>query len=183
MTLWGVRNADAQTDSGKIADALRAAPDFITKDATILDAPSSFGGPSRVLRQGASEWTCLPGSPGPQHHEPACFDRAFFKFIKESLAGQTPHLAEVGVAYMYMGEFIPNQAGKAVTANPEYHVGPHVMILFPHQEDLEALDHDGSNGMPYVNHLPGHTELFLVVPVQHFDQSPTVTGMSSKASK
>jgi hypothetical protein len=32
------------TDAEKIADALRAGPGFITKDATVLDWPSSPGG-------------------------------------------------------------------------------------------------------------------------------------------
>jgi len=33
-----------KSDAAKIADALRAGPDFITKDATVLDWPSSPGG-------------------------------------------------------------------------------------------------------------------------------------------
>jgi predicted nucleic acid-binding protein len=48
------------TDAEKIADALRAGPAFITKDATLLDWPSTPGGEYRVLRKGSGEWTCLP---------------------------------------------------------------------------------------------------------------------------
>jgi hypothetical protein len=48
------------TDAEKIADALRAGPVFITKDATLLDWPSTPGGEYRVLRKGSSQWTCLP---------------------------------------------------------------------------------------------------------------------------
>jgi hypothetical protein len=51
------------TDAEKIADALRAAANFITDGATIVDHPASKGGEFRVLRQGSSEWTCLPGPP------------------------------------------------------------------------------------------------------------------------
>ena len=43
------------TDSEKIADALSAGPPFITKDATILDWPSTPGGEYRVLRKGTNE--------------------------------------------------------------------------------------------------------------------------------
>lgn len=50
------------TDAEKIADALRAGPSFITKDATVLDWPSTPGGEYRVLRKGSNEWTCLPGA-------------------------------------------------------------------------------------------------------------------------
>jgi hypothetical protein len=45
------------TDAEKIADALRAGPKFITKDATLLDWPSVRGGEYRVLRKGSNEWT------------------------------------------------------------------------------------------------------------------------------
>ena len=56
------------TDAEKIADALRAAPNFITDGATIVDYPASKGGEFRVLRKGSSEWTCLPGPPPGSRH-------------------------------------------------------------------------------------------------------------------
>ena len=74
------------TDAEKIGDALRAGPRFITKDATLLDWPTTPGGEYRVLRQGSNEWTCLPGFPGWPHDEPACFDPTFMQWMKESLA-------------------------------------------------------------------------------------------------
>src|SRR5712691_10950724 len=43
------------TDAEKIADALRAGPRFITKDATLLDWPTTAGGEYRVLRQGTNQ--------------------------------------------------------------------------------------------------------------------------------
>jgi hypothetical protein len=55
-------NSRAMTDKNKIADALRAGPTFITKDATVLDWPSRPDGEYRILRNGTSDWTCLPGS-------------------------------------------------------------------------------------------------------------------------
>jgi hypothetical protein len=59
------------TDAEKIADALRAAPKFITDGATMVDYPASKGGEFRVLRKGVSEWTCLPGPPpGSKHDDP-----------------------------------------------------------------------------------------------------------------
>jgi hypothetical protein len=72
-------NRHPSNDQDKIADALRAGPNFITKDATILDWPSTPGGKYRVLRKGTNEWTCLPGIPGYPHDEPGCFDRVFFQ--------------------------------------------------------------------------------------------------------
>src|SRR5215813_5934015 len=58
------------TDAEKIADALSAGPEFITKGATILDWPAATGGEYRVLRKGTSEWSCLPAVPGYPHDEP-----------------------------------------------------------------------------------------------------------------
>ena len=98
MVLLAVSTALAQTsesrmpvtDAEKVADALRAAPAFITKDATLLDWPTTPGGEYRVLRKGSSQWTCLPGLPGSPHDEPGCFDQVFLQFIKDSIAGRTP---------------------------------------------------------------------------------------------
>ena len=53
---------------------------------------------------------------------------------------------------MYMGARVPNKSEKGPSG--EFHVGPHIMIVSPHQDELRALSHDGSNGMPYVAHLP-----------------------------
>ena len=71
------------TDAEKIADALRAGPTFVTKDATLLDWPPAPKGEYRVLRQGTNEWSCLPAIPGDPHDEPACLDRIFLQWMKE----------------------------------------------------------------------------------------------------
>jgi hypothetical protein len=72
------------TDSEKIADALRAGPTFITKDATLLDWPITKDGQYRVLRKGTNEWSCLPAFPGYPHDEPGCFDATFMQWVKDS---------------------------------------------------------------------------------------------------
>ena len=159
------------TDSAKIADALRAGPAFITKDATILDWPQQAGGEYRVLRKGTNEWTCLPGVPGYSHDEPGCFDPVFMQWIKDSLAGHGPHIATVGIAYMYVGAWVPNQSRKG-SGGDEFHVGPHIMIVGPHesQKELQSISHDGSTGMPYVAHLPHGEDLYLVLPFRQWDE-------------
>ena len=153
------------TEAEKVADALRAGPAFITKDATLLDWPATPGGEYRVLRKGSSEWTCLPGIPGYPHDEPGCFDPVFLQWIQDSLAGRTPHIDRVGISYMYMGAW-----AKSGNEGEESHVGPHLMIVSPHQDELQKLNRDPSNGMPYVAHLPNHTELYLVMPVRQWDE-------------
>jgi len=177
MVLLAVSAALAQTaesrmpvtDAEKVADALRAAPAFITKDATLLDWPTTRGGEYRVLRKGSSQWTCLPGIPGSPHDEPGCFDQVFLQFIKDSLAGRTPKAQSVGISYMYGGFWVPNKSHAMGNGN-EFHVGPHIMIIGPDQKMLRTLNQDGSNGEPYVNHLSGHSELFLVIPIRQSDE-------------
>jgi hypothetical protein len=157
------------TDPQKIADALRAGPTFITKDATLLDWPAAPGGEYRVLRKGTNEWTCLPGIPGYPHDEPGCFDRVFLQWMKDSVSGRTPHIDRIGISYMYVGAWVKAAKG---SSGQEFHVGPHLMIVSPHQDDFQGFNRDGSNGMPYVTHLPNHTELFLVMPIRQWKEQP-----------
>jgi hypothetical protein len=55
---------------------------------------------------------------------------------------------------------------KAALRMGEFNVGPHIMIVSPHQDELEGFSRDGSDGMPYVAHLPNGTQLYLVMPFQ-----------------
>jgi hypothetical protein len=159
------------TDSAKIADAMRAGPAFITKNATILDWPQQPGSEYRVLRKGTNEWTCLPGVPGYSHDEPGCFDPVFMQWMKDSLAGHEPHITTVGIAYMYIGAWVPNKSRNGAGGD-EFHVGPHIMIVSPHenQKELQSISHDGSTGMPYVAHLPHGEDLYLVLPFRQWDE-------------
>jgi hypothetical protein len=161
------------TDAEKIADALRAGPAFITKDATILDWPAPSGDTYRVLRKGTNEWSCLPAFPGYSHDEPGCFDAVFMQWVKDSLAGRNPQIERIGIAYMYGGAWVPNKSGGNEAAKAgDFHVGPHIMIVSPHQNqaELQTFSHDGSNGMPYVAHLPNGTDLYLVMPIREWDE-------------
>jgi len=74
---------------------------------------------------------------------------------------------------MYGGFRVPNKS-HAMGSGKEFHVGPHIMITGPDQKMLETLNHDGSNGEPYVNHLPGRTELYLVIPIREWDDAQAV---------
>jgi hypothetical protein len=172
----------SKSDAEKIASALEAGPKFVTRNATVLDWPTSPGGEFRLLRAGTNGWTCLPGFPGSAHDEPGCFDQVFLQFIKDSVAGRTPNVQSVGISYMYGGFWVPNKSHATGTGD-EFHVGPHIMIIGPDQKMLETLNHEGSNGEPYVNHLAGHhTELFLVIPIREWDDSQAVrtTGAATR---
>jgi hypothetical protein len=167
-----------KSDAEKIASAMQAGPKFVTQNATVLDWPSSPGTEFRVLRAGTSGWTCLPGLPGSAHDEPGCFDQVFLEFMKDSMAGRTPNLQGVGISYMYGGFWVPNKS-HAMGSGNEFHVGPHIMIIGLDQKIMQTLDHDGSNGEAYVNHLPGHTELYLVIPISEWDDAQEVSAIGA----
>jgi hypothetical protein len=167
-----------KSDAEKIASAMRAGPKFVTQNATVLDWPSSPGGEFRVLRAGANGWTCLPGRPGAAHDEPGCFDQAFLEFMKDSMAGRTPNVQSAGISYMYGGFWVPNKSHTMGSGN-EFHVGPHVMIIGLDQKIMQTLNHDGSNGEPYVNHLPGRSELYLVIPIREWNDLQAVGTVSA----
>jgi hypothetical protein len=155
------------TDKEKIADALRAGPLFITKDAVIADWPTDPKAPNaeyRVLQAGKSDWTCLPGIPGYSHDEPMCLDKTSMQWIKDSLAERPVHIDQIGVMYMFSGAWVPDLHGTSHSADHTYHVGPHAMIISPHNEDLAKFNRDGSTGQIYISHLPGHSELYLIIP-------------------
>ena len=166
-------SAKSKSDAENIASAMQAGPKFVTQNATVLDWPSSPGGEYRVLRAGTNGWTCLPGIPQGNHDEPGCFDQVFLELMKDSFAGRTPNVQSVGISYMYGGFWVPNKS-HAMGSGNEFHVGPHIMIIGPDQNMLETLNRDGSNGEPYVNHLPGRTELYLVIPIRERDDAQAV---------
>jgi hypothetical protein len=161
------------TDKEKIADALRAGPPFITKAAVIADWPANPKAPNaeyRVLRAGKSDWTCLPGIPGYPHDEPMCLDKTSMQWIKDSLADRPVHIDQIGVMYMFSGAWVADLHGTSQSADHTYHVGPHAMIITPHNEDLAKFNRDGSTGQIYVSHLPGHSELYLIIPFKDWPQ-------------
>src|SRR5260370_14376 len=108
---------------------------------------------------------CLPSIPGYPHDEPGCFDPVFLQWMQDSLAGRTPHIDRIGISYMYSGAWAKSGKG-----GEEFHVGPHLMIVSPNQDDFQGFNRDPSNGMPYVTHLPNRTELYLVMPVREWNE-------------
>jgi hypothetical protein len=169
----------SKSDAEKIASAKQAGPKFVNQNATVIDYPTSPGGEFRVLRAGTNGWTCLPGYAGAAHDEPGCYDQVFLQFIKDSAAGLTPNVQRIGISYMYGGKWVPNKS-HAVGIGAEFHVGPHIMIIGLDQKMMQTLNQDGSNGEPYVNSLPGHTELYLVIPIREWDETEAVPSIGAK---
>jgi hypothetical protein len=86
--------------------------------------------------------------------------------VRDSLAGCTPHIDRIGISYMYLGLWKWANGG----SGHDFHVGPHLMIVSPNQDEFQGFNRDATNGMPYVTHLPNGTELFLVMPVRQWNE-------------
>ena len=153
------------TREEKIADALRAAPAYIADSATVVDWDMTT-----VLREGSPDWICVPTPPGKPQPAPMCGDPTLIQWFRDVTQGKTPTIDRIGISYMLMGEVGADFDHPEHRQPPEgkdwYHVGPHVMFVFPEGTGriLKGLAHDTTSGLPYVRPIPG-AEPLLVVPI------------------
>jgi hypothetical protein len=172
----GTFTTSAHSNEWKIANALSAGPEAITKNATVMDWPVNLrDGMShgRVLREGNNGWTCMPDVPGRPQHDPMCADETMMQWLMATLAGKKPNIDKVGLAYMLMGEARQGQ-GAAPAKDPAqvkewFYIGPHIMIILPDaaKEALTSINQDLSNNLPYISFLsasPDGTPIW-VIPV------------------
>ena len=66
-------SAGNMSDEELINLAISAAPEAVTKDATIIMVGGD--GKTRTLRQGSGQWTCMPGHADPANPDPMCGDK------------------------------------------------------------------------------------------------------------
>jgi hypothetical protein len=149
----------------KIADALRAAPPHIAASATVVDYDMTT-----VLRQGTSQWTCMPSPPGKPWPAPMCGDPTTMQWFRQWFSGHTPTIDRIGISYMLLGEagadFDHPEATSPPAGKDWYRVGPHLMMVFPASAgDLtHGIDRDTTTGLPYIRPFEGAQPL-LVMPI------------------
>jgi hypothetical protein len=142
------RPATAQ-DAELIASALSAAPASIGEIATVR----SFDG--RVLREGPSEWVCMPDMPQVPNNTPVCLDAPWQAMMGALMQKQTPHVTKMGFGYMLQGDMPasntdPFATGPTPTNQWIQHGPPHIMVLVPDPSVLDSLPTDPEKGGPYV---------------------------------
>ena len=120
-----------KTDEDIIKSAMSAAPEAISKGATIIDVGSD--GKIRVVRQGGNQFTCMadnPNTPGP---DPMCADRNAMEWVDAWLNKKEPPKNKVGFMYMLAGGTDASNtdpyAQKPEPNNNWVETGPHVMIV------------------------------------------------------
>jgi hypothetical protein len=147
----GQATPDAQA---KIADAMRAGPAAIAKDATILDYQQDAAGHFVVLRQGSNDWSCFPDTPGTPSDDPMCLDPTWMQWMTALMANKAPETKTPGLAYMLQGgtdasntdpAAVTPAAGQDWVTSP-----PHLMILQPGKLDQRVFSTDPKSGGPWI---------------------------------
>ena len=160
--------ASAPSSSGTqamITDALSAAPPLIKESARVMDWDG------KVLKQGSGEYTCLPTHPDKKkagEREPMCLDKAWLAW-GDAWMNKKPFKAEgVGIAYMMAGDSGASNKDRYAqreTGDNQWIVeGPHIMVLVPDLNHLDALPTDPKQGGAYVM-WKGTPYAHIMVPV------------------
>lgn len=128
----------------KIANAITAAPRFISGKATIMDWPATEGAQMATLRSGTNGWTCLPDSPATKGNDPMCVDDQWMSLMHALMTKATPKVSRAGIGYMTApgGTHGSNTDPYATKATPDNDWGidpPHVMLLVPDRGALEGI--------------------------------------------
>lgn len=136
-------------DAPLIANALSAAPASVAATATVM----SHDG--RVLRQGTSDWVCMPDMPDVPNNTPMCLDGPWREVIDAWMNKRAPKVTQMGFSYMLQGDMPVSNTDPFATGptpgNQWIQDGaPHVMVLVPDLRLLDAISTDPHNGGPFV---------------------------------
>jgi hypothetical protein len=118
------------TDADRIASAMSAAPEAVSKDATIVYMDDK--GEMKTLRQGTNQFTCMPDGPSPGV-DPMCVDKNGLEWAMAWMARKDPPADKVGFGYMLAGGSDASNEDPFATTPPSgaswVDTGPHVMVL------------------------------------------------------
>lgn len=158
-----------QTNEEKIQNAMSAAHQGISKDATIMDWPTQEGGDLVELRKGSNNWTCLPDDTNTPGNDPVCADKQAVLFFQAYMTKATPSLTQNGIAYMLQGGSGASNTDPFATKPAEgeswHEEPPHVMILPAGELDETLYGTDKQSGGPWVM-WAGTPYEHLMVPVE-----------------
>ena len=145
-----------------VRQALSAAPTSIRKTATVKDWSGN------TLKEGSSDYVCMPGPPEMKGVGPMCLDKVWQSWADAWMNKKDPQINGVGIAYMLQGDAGVSNTdpyAKTRTADNQWVVsGPHTMVLVPDKSTLDALPTDPNNGGPWVM-WKGTPYAHIMVPV------------------
>jgi len=145
-----VQPASAQSEQEMIENALSAAPADIAAHAAVVDLEGN------VLREGTSEYTCMPDNSEWPGNSPMCLDATWVAWVQAFLSGGTaPSVEKVSFGYMLQGDWPTSNTDPFATGPSEDNEwaddsGPHIMVLVPDPAMLAGISDDRDGGSPYV---------------------------------
>jgi len=155
--------APPTTDEAKIASAVSAAPEAVSKDATVIDMATM-----KVLRPGTNEWTCFADSPSPGV-DPMCLDKNGMLWADAWMNHKDPPAGKMGFGYMLIGgSDASNTDPFATTVAPGgtwVDTGPHVMVLNIGDAFAGYPTTAANTKVPYVM-FPNTPYAHLMIPVK-----------------
>lgn len=180
VTVSAFGGSVVKTVNSDIATIAGAAPDFLTKHATIHEGDMS------VLQAGSNGWSCIPFQPrGKQgdkwssgHYAmPACLDKNGWTWVEAFMAGKTPKMDQASVWYMLHGDTgedntKPGVLDKTEAGDHWIESGPHLMWIPKQAENLDNFPTDFTKGEPYTM-FKGSPFAHLMIPMPgYYDYQP-----------
>lgn len=144
----------APSDQELIANAMKAAPLDVGKNATVV-VPGADG-KMRTLRKGTNAFTCMPDNPETPGPDSMCWDKNADGWLDAYLGHKPPPTGKVGMIYMLAGGTDASNtdpfAAKPMANNHWIKTGPHVMIVGADAAfyDSYPKDADPNTKSPYV---------------------------------
>src|ERR1700730_883721 len=134
----GVSAKADDTAQEKMARAMSAGPDNISKSARIIDTDAQ--GNNVTLREGNNGFTCMPGNPNVVGDPPMCADAASMQWASDFSAHQPkPTNIVPGITYMLAGATQRSDSDPYDKTSPPITVGPHWMIIWPFDPKTTGL--------------------------------------------
>lgn len=153
----------------KIQNAMSAATDAVSKDATVMDWPEKEGAKLTELRKGANDWTCLPDYPGSPGNDPVCVDKAGLQWFEAYMSQKPPNLTQPGLAYMLQGASDASNTDPFATKPKEgedWVTAPAHVMLFPAEKlDPKVYGTDYKKGTSWIM-FAGTPFEHLMIPVK-----------------
>ena len=158
--------APPSTDAAMIASALSAAPEAVSKDATVvaMDAKMQM----RTLKTGTNGWTCMPDGPSPGV-DPMCVDQNGMAWVDALMNKKDPPKGKMGFGYMLAGGSDASNTDPFATAPAAggkwVDTGPHVMVFNIGDAFAGYPTTAANTKVPYVM-FPGTPYAHLMLPVK-----------------
>jgi len=157
--------ASASAQDDLIKSAMSAAPTSISGEAKVIDWEFN------VLREGDNDWTCLPDRANTPGTDPWCVTDAWLNFLNAYVNHTEPTYDDIGFAYMLMGDTPVSNSDPYASepTGPEdwvTNLGPHLMMLIPHQLGLDNISTDHLNGGPWIM-WPNTPYAHIMIPLKN----------------